>query len=167
MNEVDEFLRESNAIEDIFDEPSFHDAQMAWHYLMSQDVLDITQILETHRILMARRGAWDDDTASMLGDSFVGKFRDGNVWVGRKLCPSPFLIGPDLQMKFCFETMRANPPPDWKALHIEYERIHPFFDGNGRTGRMFMNWTRIKRCGLALLIIKADERGEYYKWFQV
>ena len=51
-----------------------------------------------------------------------------------------------------------------KASHIAYERIHPFIDGNGRTGRMFMNWQRLK-AGLPILVIKEKEKQEYYKWF--
>lgn len=50
-------------------------------------------------------------------------------------------------------------------LHVEYEKIHPFVDGNGRTGRMFMNWWRI-RNNLPILVIKEKERFDYYKWFK-
>lgn len=49
--------------------------------------------------------------------------------------------------------------------HIRFEKIHPFIDGNGRVGRMLMNWQRIK-VGLPLLIIWEDEKSDYYKWFK-
>ena len=53
-----------------------------------------------------------------------------------------------------------------KLDHITYEKIHPFVDGNGRTGRIFMNWQRIK-AGLPILIIhEGEEQKEYYKWFR-
>lgn len=52
-----------------------------------------------------------------------------------------------------------------KNHHVEYEIIHPFVDGNGRTGRMFMNWERLKG-GLPILVIhEGEEQQEYYKWF--
>jgi len=51
-----------------------------------------------------------------------------------------------------------------KKLHVHYEAIHPFIDGNGRTGRMFMNYWRVK-VGLPILVIKELERHEYYEWF--
>ncbi len=76
-------------------------------------------------------------------------------------------VQPALLMKFCLPTMRKSRNPDWKELHVMYERIHPFLDGNGRTGRIFMNWTRVKRCKLPVLVIKEEERQEYYKWFAI
>lgn len=52
-----------------------------------------------------------------------------------------------------------------KTLHIVFEKIHPWMDGNGRTGRIFMNWHRIKILGLPLKTIKYEDRFDYYKWF--
>lgn len=54
---------------------------------------------------------------------------------------------------------------DAKTMHIRFERIHPFFDGNGRTGRMLMWWQEIKFGHVPTLIL-ASERQEYYKWFK-
>ena len=53
-----------------------------------------------------------------------------------------------------------------KLDHITYEKIHPFVDGNGRTGRMFMNWQRIKARLPILIIHEGEEQQEYYKWFK-
>ena len=44
--------------------------------------------------------------------------------------------------------------------HITFEKIHPFSDGNGRTGRMMMNYSLIEN-GLPPLIIKKEDRGLY------
>jgi len=53
-----------------------------------------------------------------------------------------------------------------EEFYIEFEEIHPFEDGNGRTGRILMNLQRIK-LGLSLLIIhEGKEQMEYYKWFK-
>jgi len=49
-------------------------------------------------------------------------------------------------------------------MHINFEKIHPFIDGNGRIGRMLLNWQRVK-LGLPVLVIKESEKQEYYKWF--
>jgi len=48
--------------------------------------------------------------------------------------------------------------------HITFEKIHPFIDGNGRIGRIFMNWQR-KKAGLPILVIKEAEKQKYYDWF--
>lgn len=47
------------------------------------------------------------------------------------------------------------------VFHEKFERIHPFYDGNGRTGRMLMNLILLK-SGLPPLIVKNSERKEYY-----
>ena len=32
-------------------------------------------------------------------------------------------------------------------VHCEYEDLHPFMDGNGRTGRALLAWMMIRRKG--------------------
>lgn len=155
--EVQEFIRESNAIEGVYDEESYQQAMKAWEYLMTQNVLTLDVIKETHKILMYYSDLEVDE---------IGQFRKIDVWIGKHKGFTPKSIEPMLQMRFCFESMRKIPPPEWQQLHIIYEKIHPFVDGNGRTGRMFMNWTRVKRCGLPVLVIKESQRQEYYKWFR-
>lgn len=44
--------------------------------------------------------------------------------------------------------------------HIQFEKIHPFSDGNGRTGRMMMNYSLLAH-NLPPLIIKKVEKNEY------
>lgn len=45
-------------------------------------------------------------------------------------------------------------------FHIQFEKIHPFSDGNGRTGRMVMNYSLLEN-NLAPLIIKKEEKDTY------
>ena len=156
--EIEEFLCESNAIERVYDDQSLEDARLAWDYLYAQDAMTLSVIMETHAILMKnQRNLYQDEK---------GFFRKIDVYIGGRKGMHPSMIESHLLMQFCFETMRAEPVPDWQALHVTYEKIHPFVDGNGRTGRMFMNWTRVKRCNLPLLIIhEGIEQEEYYDWF--
>lgn len=46
--------------------------------------------------------------------------------------------------------------------HIIFEKIHPFSDGNGRTGRMVMNYSLLER-GLPPLIINKENKGVYHR----
>jgi len=45
-------------------------------------------------------------------------------------------------------------------FHHKFEKIHPFMDGNGRTGRMIMNFILLKK-GLPPTIIHKKTRKEY------
>jgi len=44
--------------------------------------------------------------------------------------------------------------------HIQFERIHPFSDGNGRTGRMIMNYSLLQE-GFPPLIIEKETKARY------
>lgn len=46
--------------------------------------------------------------------------------------------------------------------HIEFEHIHPFSDGNGRTGRLLINYELIK-SELPPVVIPQQRRTEYFK----
>ncbi len=49
-------------------------------------------------------------------------------------------------------------------FHLEFERVHPFIDGNGRVGRLLINLELLKN-GYLPLNITYSERGKYYDAF--
>lgn len=152
-----EFLRESNAIERVYDEDSLRQAVKAWEYLKTRDVLTIHDVLETHRILMLHQN---------LQVNEIGMFRRVPVYIGGHEALDWRMVAPSMQ-QWCFEGIRQSPPINPVLLHVEYERIHPFVDGNGRTGRMFMNWQFMKRLNMPIMVIhEGTEQMEYYNWFR-
>lgn len=49
-------------------------------------------------------------------------------------------------------------------LHLAFESIHPFIDGNGRTGRLLLNFELLKH-GYLPVDIKFTDRAKYYQCF--
>ena len=165
--EIESFLMESNAIEGVYDTDSFKQAKKAWKYLEKQDVLTINVILETHRILMLNQSIQPDEK---------GFFRRCEVRIGNRFGLNWIKV-PEAMNEWIkdVETSIKIPGIDGENIkrdHIAYEKIHPFVDGNGRTGRLFLNWQRMK-VGLPILIIytewpprEGDGVSKYYKWFK-
>lgn len=158
-----DFLKESNGIEGVYDYESLQQALNAWQYLLEQEDFHAGVILKAHKILMLHqplqpneKGYWRRINVMVGGDVKVGWENVPNS-IGRWVEKVRKAMKLDLE------------PEGWdiifKKLHVEYENIHPFVDGNGRTGRLFLNWMRVKK-DLPILVIKEAEKHEYYNWFR-
>jgi hypothetical protein len=61
--------------------------------------------------------------------------RSCGVRVGWRVCPPPEEVEP--RLKRLWEAEEGMTPLEF---YKEFEEIHPFVDGNGRTGKILLNW---------------------------
>lgn len=156
LNEID-FLEQSNYIENEYSQEAMEDSIKCWKRFGGLGIpIRIDIIKKIHRCIMRR-----------LDERIAGKFRRLQVGVMTK--SGRFEEGLhwryiELELdKLCqFVPKTESEIKDW---HIRFEKIHPFEDGNGRTGRIIMNIQRLQ-AGLPILIIHTGkEQLEYYDWF--
>ena len=79
----------------------------------------------------------------------------------------PYLIEPKMTELLAADNERKGVLHDIERVarfHLEFEGIHPFIDGNGRTGRLLMNLELIK-CGYPPINVKFADRKRYYDAF--
>lgn len=160
---LDAFVRASNAIEGIDDPPygpgtaEFDDHADAARRVAAGTLDDIFGI----HFVVTRR---------LLGPTDAGIPRVHHVTVGGHEPPAP---GPHLRAhlrrfaRMWVEGQGAEPAAQWAwRMHHEFECVHPFVDGNGRTGRLLLNAIRL-RAGLPWLTVQpGEEQYAYYRLIQ-
>ncbi|MDP8170598.1 Fic family protein [Pasteurella skyensis] len=117
-------------------------------------VLDIRLIKEFHQIVI---GSIDREIA--------GVFRNHDVVISHSKTETsrPFHIEEDLQTLLDWYNQSDRHIIEKVAIfHARFEKIHPFSDGNGRTGRLLMNLELMKQ-GYPITIIKNEDREKYYQ----
>ncbi|WP_162991624.1 Fic family protein [Halostella salina] len=93
MATVEEFFRESNAIEDVYSDAALEDSFDAWNYLTQQDELTHEVVQEGHRLILTNRQP-----------EIAGQYRDSQVYVGDHVPPDPAVV--HLKMENCWERFR-------------------------------------------------------------
>lgn len=77
----------------------------------------------------------------------------------------PYLIQPKMeQLLEAYKNSTEHIIPRLAQFHIEFEGIHPFIDGNGRTGRLLVN-LELMKAGYPPIDIKFTDRIAYYNAF--
>jgi len=120
--------------------------------------LDLDVILSLHKMLI-----------SNIRDDVAGRFRSDSeyVRVGSHIAPGPKEVTDRLQ-RMLAEYNAASHESIIKRiarLHLTFEYIHPFVDGNGRIGRVINNYLLIRE-GFVPINIKFIDRKKYYEAFR-
>ncbi|MBI6883214.1 Fic family protein [Pseudomonas putida] len=100
-----------------------------------------------------------------IDDAEAGRYRSENVVIsGASTIPPDFLhLNEEMTKLIDWYVSASEMHPVERAaeLHTRFVEIHPFVDGNGRTGRLLMNFELMK-SGYPPAIIQKEERLAYY-----
>ena len=104
-----------------------------------------------------------------INDAIAGRFREQGeyVRVGTHIAPAPEHVErmiDDILVEYSSD-LGSYCLDKIARFHLDFETIHPFCDGNGRLGRVLINFQLIQ-LGLPRLIIRNSEKERYYQAFR-
>lgn len=140
--------------------------QLAIENATAEESVGVEQIVAIHGALLAQAP----------NAHIAGKIRTGQNWIGGNdynPCGAAFVPPPPEEVdgllgdlcRFCSED-RLSPLVQAAIAHAQFETVHPFDDGNGRTGRALVQ-VILRRCRLApayvtpISVILAANKEQY------
>jgi len=172
-------------VDDIREVSNYVDAMMFGLERLKELPLSLRLIREMHeRLLESGRG----------GTKSPGEFRRSQNWIGgTRPGNATFVPPPVSELDACLDAFeqfmheeKSRLPPLIKAglLHVQFETIHPFLDGNGRIGRLLMTlylcvhdvmrkpllylslYLKMHRADYYRLLQEVRERGTWEAWLE-
>jgi Fic family protein len=99
-------------------------------------VIGHTEVLKLHRIM----------AGDVMDQGKAGEYRTIRVKVGDYIAPRPEVVRPMMSdLLEWWNKESISPILSSAIVHYQFETIHPFADGNGRTGRMLSLWELYRR----------------------
>ena len=177
LREVEQLLLEGRAVGDrqLADYLEVKGYADAAHWVYGQalepsaqgpdELLTLTEVRRVHQ--MALGPVWDAAPhPEATSEESPGSFRkhDMRPFPGGMRPPSFALVEPALRdwldLVNAIPSGERHPMELLAQMHVRFEQVHPFLDGNGRTGRLLLNLV-LARLGYAPAIIQKRERPRY------
>jgi Fic family protein len=109
---------------------------------------------------------WHEEIFRETKPDLAGRFRNYSVRVGLYVAPDWHNVEKLIKRLIVFvNESNLNSVEVAARAHYMFEKVHPFGDGNGRIGRLLMNFILWKN-GYPMLIIEYKRRNSYYKALQ-
>ncbi len=159
-------------IDDIREVSNYVDAMMYGLERLKELPLSLRLIREMHaRLLQSGRGGTKNPGEFRRSQNWIGGSRPGNAL---------FVPPPPAEMASCLDALerfmhedQSRLPALVKAglLHVQFETIHPFLDGNGRIGRLLVTLYLcvngvLRKPLLYLSLYLKTHRTDYYRLLQ-
>ena len=122
----DFLIRESNRIENIVRDPTEAEVEEFYRFMALEAVTvnDLEKFVKVYQ-----------------PGAHLRLRKDQNVMIGGRLAP---IGGGEIYTRLRILVDDANLKKDSFQIHIDYEYLHPFTDGNRRSGRMLWMWQNKK-----------------------
>lgn len=159
-------------IDDVREVSNYVDALLFGLERLDTLPLSLRLIREMHaRLLQSGRGQTKDPGNFRTSQNWIGGTRPGNALFVPPPVPEMETALGELE-RFIHEDTPSLPPLIKAGLiHLQFETIHPFLDGNGRLGRLlitlFLCMTGVMRQPLLYLsLYLKTHRADYYRLLQ-
>ena len=176
-----QFIVESDAIESIRADRRLVSKQLKRGHtdghvgaLLLLDALAKKKQALTHRIIRRVQGLITSEQHTKLGGEklrleWVGIYRPVWVQIGGRMCPSPEKVLTFMEVWLSQVSKWQDDGSDSMkeklaqiaTFHFDYEFIHPFADGNGRSGRAIVYYL-MRYSGLNPFVFTAEDRSLVY-----
>jgi Fic family protein len=175
---LDDLLRfeasaaQSSPVDDIREVSNYVDAMMFGLERLSDLPLSLRLIREMHtRLLQSGRGQSKQPGEFRTSQNWIGGTRPGNAMF---VPPPPQEVMPALDaLEKFIHLEKSDLPPIVRAglIHVQFETIHPFLDGNGRLGRLLItlylcSQKVLQQPLLYLSLYFKTRRADYYRLLQ-
>jgi len=127
----------------------------AWKYLENnyKEFPSKNHLFQLYKLV--NKGVEEEET--------LGKYKKNQNYVGNSYTTSHLFVEEKMNQLFFWMKKALKKIDDFETAfqsHAQFEIIHPFIDGNGRVGRLLMNWILMMKS-LQPLAIHSKKRSVY------